>query len=131
MSKKATKVVLNRNFILSSTKGHTIEFVKDQPVHIPPALYSEVLALGAVAVDGEISIGDDSDSKQKYVDPDQRPSLVYAAIDHIVTKNERDDFTAAGAPTVKAVQQIVGFKITSDEIAVAWQEYHQNNADKK
>jgi hypothetical protein len=57
--------------------------------------------------------------------------LILAAIEKLVAENARDDFTAAGSPTVGAVSEAVGFKVQAKEIATVWQQYHDKVAADK
>lgn len=127
--KELPLLVLNRNYTLSSTKGHSIAFVKDKPTLVPAALYQEALSIGALPEDGEIDMLDDDKKEQAPMDPAERNPLILAAIEELVERNERGDFTAAGAPTVEAIVKIVGFKVQSKEIATVWQEYHEKKAE--
>ena len=43
--------ILNRNKTVSSTRGHTITFIKDEPVHVPDDMHTDVMAIGAIPVD--------------------------------------------------------------------------------
>lgn len=127
--KELPLLVLNRNYTLTSTKGHSIAFVKDKPTLVPAALYQEALAIGALPENGEIDMLDDDKKEQAPMDPAERNPLILAAIEELVERNERGDFTAAGAPTVEAIVKIVGFKVQSKEIATVWQEYHEKKAE--
>ena len=52
------KFTLNRNYVLASTMGHTIAFEKGKATHVPPHLYKEARAIGALPED-ETAIDDD------------------------------------------------------------------------
>lgn len=49
------KVISNRSFTLSTTKGHTIRFTKDEPREIPGVILEEAIQAGCVLAEGEIS----------------------------------------------------------------------------
>ena len=36
-AKSKTLLVLNRNYVLTTTKGHSVAFEKGKPTHVPPA----------------------------------------------------------------------------------------------
>lgn len=128
----ATMLVLNRNYTLSSTKGFSIQFVKDVPTHVPPALYQEALAIGATPADGSApSVGDDTKTDKAPSDPAERQPLILKAIDALVAENARDNFTAAGSPTAEAVSRVVGFKVQGKEVATVWQVRHNAAAEAK
>lgn len=128
-AKSKTLLVLNRNHTLTTTKGHVLEFKKGVATHVPPAVYQEALGIGAIPPDGEDPVVQDvvkTDSAPN--DPSERAPLILAAIEKLVAENSRENFTAAGSPTVEAVSKIVGFKVQSKEVAPVWQAYHDKIA---
>lgn len=120
------KLILNRNYVLTTTKGHVIRFVKGEPTHVPPIVYQEAIAIGAQPDDDEAP---DllPDEKQAVVvhDITQRNALILGAIEKIVGGNSRMDFTAAGTPTVKAVERELGFDVDRAEVNRNWQQYNE------
>ena len=50
--KEYPKLVLNRNYVLATTMGHSISFVKGEATHVPPLAFAEAIAIGAQPVDG-------------------------------------------------------------------------------
>ena len=122
-------LVLNRNFTLATIKGHVIAFEKGKPTAVPKAAYQDALAIGAQPPDGSAPAVDDDKKKDAAPqDPNERNPLILAAIEKLIDRNDREDFTAAGSPTVDAVSKEVGFKVASKEIAGQWQEYHDKKA---
>ena len=59
-------------------------------------------------------------------DPLKRRADIIAAIELIVQKAEREDFTAAGLPHPKAVSKITGYTISAKERDEAWQEINKS-----
>jgi hypothetical protein len=128
-AKSKTLLVLNRDFVLTTTKGHSVAFKKGEPTHVPPAIYQEALGIGAMPPDGEApQVEDEGKKAQAPSDPAERGPLILAAIEKLVETNERDDFTAAGSPAVDAVTKLVGFKVQAKEVATVWQAYHEKVA---
>lgn len=127
--KKGCMLVLGRNHTLMTTMGHSIAFKKGVPTYVPPALYSQALAIGALAPEGEELIEAPQEKAAEPTDPGERAALVSATIEKLVAKNRREDFTAAGSPTVGAVSAALGFKVHSREIAAAWQGYFDKKAN--
>ena len=128
-AKSKTLLVLNRNYVLTTTKGHSVAFKKGELTHVPPAVYQEALGIGAMPPDGEApQVEDDSKKSAAPSDPAERGPLILAAIEKLVAANERDDFTAAGSPAVDAVAKLVGFKVQAKEVATVWQAYHEKVA---
>lgn len=125
-------VINNRNFTLTSTKGHSIKFEKGVPVHVPPAVLREALEAGAEHADGASPVIEEHvRTDDAPADPTDRAPLISKAIEKLVAENERDNFTAAGAPAPAAVSRVVGFKVQAKEIAPLWQLYHDIQADTK
>lgn len=129
MKKALPKLVLSRNYVLTTTKGHSIEFVKGVPVQVPPIVYADAIAIGAVPEDGsDPDILEEKARPTAPADPAERTPLIMKAIEALVERNEREDFTAAGSPTVDALSKQVGFKVQSKEIAAVWQAFHDKKA---
>lgn len=127
-----TLLVLNRNFTLTTTKGHSVKFVKDEPTHVPPAIYQDALAIGAIPPNGDTPVVEERvKTDAAPADPADRAPLILAAIEVLVAAGNREDFTAAGSPTVNAVTKQVGFPVQSKEIASVWQTYHDKVATKE
>lgn len=121
------KLVLNRNYTLSTRNGHSITFVKNEPTHVPPAAYADAIAVGAQPEDGsDANLIRDEISSKAPADPSKRIPLILAAIVKLVATNTRKDFTAAGQPAVKAVERELGFDVDGREVAEAWQDYHDS-----
>jgi hypothetical protein len=127
--KELPKLTLNRNYVLTTTKGHSIAFKKGEPTHVPAAVYQDALAIGAQPADGsDPDVLQDEKVNKAPADPAERNPLILAAIEKIVAGNERKDFTAAGSPTVRAVERELGFDVDAREVAGVWQEYHEKKA---
>lgn len=116
-------MVLNRNYTMASTLGHTIQFKRNVPTHVPAILRSQAIAIGAVPADGSDPnvLQDEPQVSAAPADPMERIDAVRKAIELIVRRNERGDFTAAGIPTTVAVSQAAGWKVQAREIAHEWQ----------
>lgn len=115
------KFVMNRDRVVETTKGHVIGFEKGVPTFVPYACYEEVQAAGAVPEE-EIP----EDPAKAVADPQgqDRDALIAAAIEELVLKNGREDFTAAGAPHAKAISQKVGFQVDAHERDAAWTKFN-------
>lgn len=100
--------------------GHAIAFEKGEPTYVPPEMYDLVAQAGGVSVD-ELP---DEDDKPKLpvapTDPNERAEAIQTAIKMLVERNGRDDFTAAGAPHLKVMAEILGFTIDAKERDVQW-----------
>lgn len=128
--KEYPKLVLNRNYVLATTMGHSISFVKGESTHVPPLAFAEAIAIGAQPVDG--SDPNILETKREGAPPTgvlERNALIMAAIEELVDRNDRKDFTAAGSPAVRAVERELGFDVDGREVATVWQQYHSKKAE--
>jgi hypothetical protein len=116
--------VLNRDYTLRSTMGHTVEFRKGEPVYVPPLIEREVIAIG-----GECADGDGADPLEGVGNQPAEMSFeeltmkMEAAFKVIVERNDAKEFTGQGVPTVKAVERIIGVDIDRADLMSAWAEF--------
>lgn len=116
------KMILNRNYTLSTTLGHSVRFVRGEPTYVPPAVRHLAIGVGAVPADGsDPNVLPEEQTETVQLSPEERVGAIRAAIERIVARNERLDFTAAGIPTVAAVSDMLGWKVNAREIAQEWQ----------
>lgn len=115
--------VLNRNHTHRSTHGHVINFVKGEPVYVPPILVREVTGFGAEPVDGPRV--DLLDPETQPVEPapsgSDREVLIAAAFDTILSRNQRGDFGANGRPSTKVLKELLGFEVPAAERDTVWE----------
>lgn len=112
------KFVLNRNKMLVSTLGHTIEFVKGVSTHVPKELWAAAQAIGAVPED-ELPEEKVPQSKEP-LDPAEREEMILTAMKMLVEENKRESFTGTGLPQVNALTAVMGFKIDNKERDKLW-----------
>jgi hypothetical protein len=117
---------LNRDLVVPSTLGHSIEFKKGKPVHVPRAMRSAVLAVGAVPE--EEIVEDDAVEQKAAPETDERRELILSAFDQLVLTNKREDFTGNGVPTAGAIAALTGFKVDSKERDTLWAEFQRAQA---
>lgn len=121
---------LHRNFILRTTKGHSVEFKKGERAWVPPACVPDAVAIGAVPEDGrEGDVLGDEPTPVVTLEPDQRKAKLFDAFDKLVARQERGDFTAAGLPHLKRLETLVGFEVYNKERDEAWMAYSQAKAE--
>lgn len=115
--------VLNRNYTHRSTHGHVVNFVKGEPVYIPPILVREVTAFGAEPVDGPRAdlLEPESPPPETVPSGDDRTVLLNAAFDTIQARNQRGDFGANGRPSTKVLKELLGFEVTAAERDAVWE----------
>jgi hypothetical protein len=115
------KFITNRDKVLSSVLGHTIEFKKDVPTFVPKELWAEVQAIGAIpeedlpeTVKAETAEPDDPTSRKK---------LIFDGFKALVEGAQRESFSAVGTPHVKAIAAQIGFVLEAKERDALWQEF--------
>lgn len=116
--------VLNRNFVLRSMTGHSVNFVKNVPTFVPALIEREARGIGAERVDG--ANPDMLDPETPEVPPlshDERAEQIRTAFALLVERNDSKDFTGAGVPSVKAVEKLVDFDVDRNELVALWQAY--------
>lgn len=118
---------LNRNKLVGGTSGHTIHFVKDVPVYVPPEMYEAVRAVGAVSSE-EIT---EPELVGKVVPTEQveRDAIIKPILAQIMKKNDIEEFTASGTPKLEVVSNAAGFKVTKAEVGVLWQKLRLGDKD--
>lgn len=121
---------LHRDYILRTTKGHSIEFKKGQKAWVPPMCVPDVVAIGAVAdnaEDGDVLPAEVA--PQRFIEGAEREKLIHDAFEKLIARNERGDFTASGMPHAKKVEAIVGFEVSNKERDTAWMAFTAAKAE--
>lgn len=125
-------LVTNRDVTLTTTLGHSIAFKKGVPVYVPPIIYAQALAIGAVPEDG--SSPEMHEVKRPNAAPTDvavKESDIKRVLHDLIARNERGDFTAAGLPAVDAVVRELGYRVTAKEIAGVWQQINDEKANEQ
>lgn len=115
------KFVLNKDYVLASTLGHTIGFEKGVPTHVPPPLYAEAVGIGATPED-ELP----EEKKVESTEPTEahlREAALLTAFLKLTEANKSNDFTAGGVPRDKAMERELGWSVDSKETAEAWKKF--------
>lgn len=119
-------MVLNRNHVLRSLKGHSAAFVKDQPAWVHPHIAVEAVAIGAeMAPDEktpkpEVLPADKPMPNAGPIDAAAREKQLIEAINMLIAQNVRDSFTAGGQPTPVAMKELLGYATDRKEINTAF-----------
>lgn len=119
------KYVFPRARTVESTLGHVLFFEKNVPQHVPPELIKEILAAGGEPADDAAEAATDDASKPKSgpaepVDPNDRAAKLAEAIALVVEGGQRESFTAGGAPHIKVLADLLGWKPSPEERDAAW-----------
>jgi hypothetical protein len=119
--------VLNRNKTHSSRLGHTIQFIKGVKTHVPPELWPEVRAFGAVPAEDipEEALEDQAEPR----DPQARKALIFATMEKMVVDGKRADFTGTGAPHAGSMKDRMGFAIDAKERDTLWSEFQARGTE--
>lgn len=100
---------------IASLTGHVICIEPGSPVAIPEELHAEAYAMGCVPVDSPEHI-------DRPVVPlgDTRERGIIDSIHVLITAGDAGKFRKDGVPTVKAVEEVFGFAVTSNEVEAAF-----------
>ncbi len=121
------KFILNRDRVVASAFGHSVSFKKGEPTHVPPEMYAEVIAAGAVP---EEELTEPVVKKPDYpTAPAEREAALFEAFEAIVLRNDSSDFTAGGNPKDSVVEKAVGFKVSAKEREAAWNKFKLGKAE--
>ncbi len=116
--------VLNRTHTHRSTHGHIINFVKGQPVYVPPVCVQEVLMFGAEPTDGDRpDLLEDLPHLEKAPEGVEREVALLTAFELLENRNQRGDFTGQGRPAPKVLREICGFDVDTRERDAVWEKY--------
>lgn len=113
--------ILNRDRVVASTCGRSVEFKKGVPTYVPPAMHNDVIAIGAVPTE-ELN---EDEVKKPEMTPEERKAKILEAMKTIVAENKREDFTASGIPHNKALSARVGFSVDARERDAVWGELNK------
>jgi hypothetical protein len=122
--------VLNRTYTHRSLHGHIVNFVKGQPVYVPPILEKEVTAFGAEPVAGEkVKMLEDDVVLPVAPEGVDREQQLLAAFTQLEARNQRGDFTAQGRPNTKVLKELVGFEVETRERDKIWETFMAAKAE--
>lgn len=126
-----SRVNANRNVTIATTSGRTYAFEKNVPQIVPKHLVQELLTHGIVPVDDEDLPVEAAPPEGAPTDPHARQEAIKKVILELRRTNNREDFTAAGAPKVSVIERRLGWSASSKEIAPVLQQIFDEEADKK
>lgn len=128
------KFVSNRNIVVRSTSGHSIDFKKGEPTYVPPQMREFVLEKGILPVDGEGLPVDPAENtvvlEEKPIllapdDGDELDKQILAVVEKIVSRNNADDFAGGGCPSAKAVSHALHYKVDQKSVKKVWEKHRQ------
>jgi hypothetical protein len=115
--------VLHRNHILRPTNRPTLRFEKTRATHVPNICVADAVAIGAIAVDGDVDVLGAEEAAPTPLTPDDRKAQIFAVFATMSGREERLDFTASGVPDAKRVAALTGFDVTARDRDKYWTEY--------
>lgn len=118
---------LHRDYVLRTTKGHSIGFRKGEPTWVPPVCVPDVVAIGGVS-DEAVDVVPPEDKPVVEIDVTARAAKIVEAFKVMESRDERGDFTASGLPHCKRLESMVGFEVLNGERDQLWQEYKASKA---
>jgi hypothetical protein len=129
------QMVLNRNYTLRTTLGHTLGFEKGKPLSVPSICVEAALQIGAEPVsesdqkdvDKELSKHDQKE-KSPELQGAERRGKIKEILEIIAARNRRDDFMASNKPHLKVVQAELEFTVTAAERDEIWDEVVKERA---
>lgn len=120
---------LNRTYLLSTTKGHSVNFYKGVRTWVPAGIVPEAVAIGAIPEEEVDVLGPDETKQEPAMSMEKREEIVFAAFEKLLLRNQRGDFQASGQPHPKKVEEICGFSMSEKERQAYWQKYNQKKSD--
>ena len=88
-----------------------------------------VVAIGGEAVDTNTpSLVPKDDAVVTTPIGQEREGQIMTAISLLVEKNDASDFTATGCPSVKALENVLGFDVDRSEVVDAWKKFNAEKA---
>lgn len=132
------ELVSNRNFTFRSTLGHTVRFEKDKPKLVPSEIAGECARYGAIPTEDQPSVRGASTNTPSTTEeradntpktPEERKERIQDAMLSMLSKNDRNDFTAGGKPHQKRLSALVGFDVDVTERDQLWAEVREVGDD--
>ena len=125
---------LHRNYSMSTTAGHVIDFKKGEKTLVPPACVPNAIALGAQPVDKTLDSPEiDQIPKEAApvvsLTPDEKQKLVFEIFDKMLLRNFRGDFTASEHPHAKKLEELLGFPMPPGERDEMWVAYNDKKVE--
>lgn len=119
---------LYRNYTLSTTKGHSVNFVKGVRTWVPAGIVPEAVAIGAIPEEAVDVLGPEK-QEAPTLSSQEREALVFAAFEKLVLRAGRGDFSASGQPHPRKLEEILGFDMPHQERELLWQKYNAKKED--
>lgn len=119
---------LNRNYALSTTKGHSVNFKKGERTWVPLGIVAEAIAIGATPEEPIDVLPPDTPERKQIADAELKEKA-FAAFEKMLLRNNRGDFSASGTPNPKKLEEMVGVDIPQKHRDALWIEYNAKKAE--
>jgi hypothetical protein len=114
---------LNRNYLLHTTTGNSIQFLKGKPTFVPKPCARDAVSIGAELVEGDkVDILED-EVEIIHISPEERVAKMKDAFRIMQDRDERGDFTGTGVPNLGALEKLTGFMSDAKERNTVWEGY--------
>jgi len=123
------KFVMNRDKVIASTMGLSLAFEKNIPMDVPTYMIREVMAAGGVAQEDMTDDEVLATTSTEPVDPAAREAALFAVFEKLTLRNQREDFTAGGAPHNAVLTKELGWPIHAKERDVAFAKFRAGQTD--
>lgn len=135
MSQEAAQFlfVSHRKINIGSTQGHSIQFEKGVPTHVPRGMHTAVMEKGCVPCDGKgqaldapasTAIAEAAEPAGAKLaapeDAEERAEAIRGVIEKLFKRNNARDFSAGGVPSSDAVTFELGWRVDPREILPIW-----------
>ena len=114
---------LRRNYRLATIKGHSVVFTADKPTWVPSVIVAEAIAIGAEIADAtevDITPPESPAPNTGPVDAAAREADILAAINTLVRRNDREDFTSGGLPKIYSISGLTSYRVDKKELEAVW-----------
>lgn len=111
------KFVMQRDRVVPTLFGQAFGFKKGVPLEVPQIAWEVVQAAGAMPVD---ELPTEEEGAPVVPQGEARVAALTEAVEKIVKRGARDDFTASGSPHAAALSKEVGFPVDAKERDAIW-----------
>lgn len=115
--------ISNRDIVVRSLHGHSVEFKKGIPTAVPRVMHAECLEKGILPEEGPEqgnAIADPAGPTLAPEDKLERDDAILEVIKQIVKRNNSSDFTGGGHPSATSISAAVGWKVDQKEVKDVW-----------
>lgn len=122
---------LNRDYVLATPAGQSVNFRKNEPVHVSPHIVKYAAAIGAeMAEDESPDILPAEKEKAPELTEAELEAKMFAGFRELEEAGVRDDYTASGVPTVWAVRRVTKIEtLDTRQVKAAWLKYREKGDD--